>query len=318
MPTAKRDFSRTKLLDITGWTFGIEHEFSDWDTTVPLPRGFKRSPDHTIVNSNGIAAQPNPKSYRYGGEINTPASSSGLMQVEFLEKLLKQYPNITVNHRSNLHVHVRVPGLRVSLQALKQVQRAIHHELPAVIDLIEPIPPGTTAPERKRARRRKVSHHTFLTEQRLNKQLGARTLQDFFEWEVPQSKTGKPLWHAQPRVCVNLRQLLQTDTVEFRHFPGTLKSQELLVCMFWCAEFLQAALEGEPIKALWERSFSRAAFPKFPEFNLDLEVGYQATAMSNGLSQEEVRQNIALILQGQFHGSEAERKAQKRAGCLSR
>src|SRR5690606_23961726 len=90
----------------------------------------------------------------------------------------------------------------------------------------------------KRWKRRRVSHQTLLTPHRVTQQLTATTPEEFFELEVPASNSGKPLWHAQPRVCVNLRQLLQTDTIEFRHFAGTLNLEVLEDCFNWCQKFL--------------------------------------------------------------------------------
>ena len=299
------------------WTYGAEHELTDWDTQVLLPQGFGRSPDYTIANSNGIAAQPNPSVYRYGGEINTPPSDSPEGQTTFLEQILETHPNAGVNYRSNLHIHIRVPGLKESLTELKRLQKYIHAELPKYINQLEPIPKGITPAERKREKRRKVSHHTFLTTKRLQHQLTAETVQDFFEREVPRSKAGKIMWHAQPRLAVGLRQLLQTDTIEFRHFPGTIDARELEVAIQWCRDFLVAAFRGEPLGNVWER-FRAAALLKFPTFSEELEIGYQATASHNGLPLSQVRSNIQAILKGEFYGSEEYRKAVERARGLSR
>lgn len=298
-------------------SFGAEHELADWDNLIPLPKGFGRSKDHTIVNSNGVAAQPTPKDYRWGGELNTPPTGYLDEQSELLYIIKETYPNATINHRSNLHIHVRVPGLRDSLADLKHLQEYVHEELPKVIDLVEPIPEGVTPPERKRERRRRVSHHTFLTGKRVKQQLNARSLSEFFEREVPRSKAGKPMWHAQPRCCVNLRQLLQTDTVEFRHFPGTLDPKELRVCLEWCYTFLRYALKNQSIETLWDH-FSVRKFPTFPEYNLDHEIGYQATAAHNGLDRALIQENIQLITKGRFYGTSAYYQAAERAGVVSR
>lgn len=299
------------------WTYGAEHELADWDTKIKLPDGFARSPDYTIVNSNGIAAQPNPEYYRYGGEINTPPSDDIEPQCVYLEKV-QELLECEVNHRSNLHIHIRVPGLIGSLPVLKKVQKYIHDELPRVISLIEPIPKGNTQAEKKRARRRKVSHHTFLTAKRLNHQLQAGSIEEFFEREVPLSKSGAVMWHAQARVCVNLRQLKQTDTVEFRHFPGTLNSDELKVCLEWCRDFMVASLNDLPLLTLYKTKYEKLKFPVFPPFDYEREVRYQATASHGELNQKQINENIKLILEGKFSGSEAERIAAERAGSMSR
>lgn len=292
--------------------FGAEHEFGDWDTCVALPPGFARSPDHTIVNGNGVAAQPDPRHYRYGGEINTPPTVEPEGQVGALGEVLATHPDALVNYRSNLHIHVRVPGLRHSLPHLKRLQEYIHRQLPLVIDLIEPIPRGRTLAERKREKRRKVSHHTLLTPERLAGQLAAPDVASFFEREVPRSRTGQVLWHAQPRLAVGLRQLLQTDTIEFRHFPGTLGAGPLLTCVEWCRDFLLAAFRSEPVAVVW-RHYQYHLFPAFPPFEYETEVGYQATAARNGLDRAEIDRNIDLILGGRFHGSREYQEAAQRA-----
>lgn len=287
------------------WTYGCELECSDWDTAQGLPEGFQRSPDYTIVNSNGIAAQPNPKIYSLGGEINTPPTNSIETQMRVIERLFKSVQVGPVNHRTNLHLHIGVPGLKDDLAALKQLQRYIHLELPKVINLIEPIPKGVTAAEKKRERRRKVSHHTFLSTTRLARQLNANSCKEFFELEVPRSKAGQVMWHAQPRVCVNLRQLLQTETIEFRHFPGTNDISLIGNCFLWCRNFLKAAINFDSIEKLYKKYQAMIpwAFPTFPSFNLGLEIGYQATAAHNGLNQEQILHNIDLIQKGKFHDS---------------
>ena len=302
---------------VDGWTYGAEHELADWDSRLGLPQGFARSPDYTIVNSNIIAAQPNPKVYPFGGEINTPPTTTPQGQADCLGMILERHPDCTVNHRSNLHVHVRVPGLKNDLGLLKQIQKYIHSELPAVLNLVEPIPIGQTPAEKKRERRRRVSHHTLLTPKRLSYQLAASTTKEFFEREVPCSKAGKVMWHAQPRLAVGLRQLLQTDTIEFRHFPGTLDVVELATCVHWCREFVLYAIRGQPLLQLWEK-YASAPFPAFPLFDEEVEIGYQATASHNGLSQTQIKQNIQLILQGEFYASSAYQEASERAGCLPR
>lgn len=307
---------RNTLPNVEGWTYGAEHELADWDTLVNLPPGFGRSHDHTIVNSNGIAVQPNTKVYRFGGEINTPPTSTVEEQVDCLLKIRETYQEASVNHRSNLHVHVRVPGLVHDLNKLKQIQRYVHTQLKPLLPTLEPIPPGATPAEHKRARRRKVSHQTFLTEQRLAFQLEASTVQEFFEREVPRSKSGKVMWHAQPRLAAGLRQLLQTDTVEFRHFPGTIDPDQLLTCLEWCREFMRFALASVKLAGLWER-FGQRSWPSFPGFDEQREIRYQATAAHNGLTAEQIKKNIQTILEGRFHASSSEyQAAARKAGCV--
>ena len=299
---------------VRGTTVGCEFEWSDISLDVELPKGYGRDiKDYTIVNSNGIANDPSGKLYRFGGEINTPPTETAGGQAECLQELLTIMPNAKINYRSNLHVHVRWPGLKNDLEALKRVQRYIHETMPRVFPIVEPIPqptlldyPGKTDEYRgavRRYKRRKVSHHTLLHPTRLERQLAAFTIEEFFKLEVPQSQgvtaKSRPMWHMQPRLCVNLRQLLQTDTVEFRHFPGTLDPVKLRACIDWCVCYLTAAIENVNIEEILYQ-IDKDCFPKFPEYCHWQESRYRATCHDGTLPKEVIVRNIKAIEAGTF------------------
>lgn len=301
---------------MTGVTLGCEHELADISLDVELPKGYGRdAKDYTIVNSNGIANDPTGVLYRFGGEINTPPTETSYGQVAILGDILRLMPNAKVNYRSNLHVHVRWPGLKEDLRLLKRVQSFIHMAMPRLFLLIEPIPkpdplqypkPEEYKGAMRRYKRRRVSHQTLLTSRRLEEQLKAKTIDEFFRLEVPVgTKTGQPMWHLQPRLCVNLRQLLQTDTVEFRHFPGTLNDNELRHCVDWCVAFLTAAIENHRdaplglIKSFIEGGRAKL-FPKFPPYEHWKEHRYRATCHDGTLTREQIATNIKAIEAGTF------------------
>lgn len=296
------------------WTYGAEHELADWDRKVEMLEGFGvDTDDYTIVNSNGIAADPAGKLYRFGGEFNTPPTLGIVGQLVALREIKLRWPEVKVNYRSNLHCHIRVPGLRDDLAALKKLQRYNQKWLRTALDLVEPIPEPTVReypnPEeyegaRRRYRRRKVSHHTCLTDARYERQQTARTVEDFHRLEVPATKAdGKPMWHAQPRCAVNVRQLLETDTIEFRHFPGTLEAYELRACMLWCRDYLDNALGDQlPLMQMWDqRGYLPTMFPTFPPYVHWMEVRYRATVLDGSLPRETVAANIKAIEEGRFH-----------------
>ena len=291
------------------WTYGAEHEWADWPIDAVLPRGCAHNKkDHTVANSNGVANDPRGIVYRYGGEINTRPTCTAEDQVKVLAELLAALPEARVNYRSNLHVHVRVPGLEEDLAALKCVQRYVHAHMPRAFDLIAPLPKPSPFQIKDRAalegatkrwRRCLVSHRTLLRPDRLARQLGARTCREFFEAEVPHLPGGRALWHLQPRACVNLSQLLETRTVEFRHFPGTLDQDEFRVCLTWCQKFLRAALREEPIDSLF--SWARGQkFPAFPPYDHLIDVRFRATVNDGSIPRDKVRRNIEAILDGSF------------------
>lgn len=293
----------------TEWTFGAEHEFADFSLDTTLPKGCAHDrKDWTIVNSNGIANDPKGLLYRFGGEINTPPTDKD-DQVDVLTAIKKRVPDVAVNYRSNLHIHIRVPGLKTDLRMLKQVQSYITAHLPTILPILEPIPVPARfqfltdkeyAGAIRRYKRRVVSHHTFVPQDRVKNQIRAKSCKEFFELEVPSSNE-RPLYHLQPRACVNLRQMLETDTIEFRHFPGTLVESELSMCLTWCKMFLDHAMHNAGSGDLRNWAIAnRQHLPKFASYNHQLENRYRATVHDGTISKDTIRRNIQLILAGRF------------------
>jgi hypothetical protein len=84
-----------------------------------------------------------------------------------------------------------------------------------------------------------------------------------------------------PRLCVNLRQLWETDTIEFRHFPGTVDPERLQAAVEWCREFVKMALrEGGPKHdpRMVAKYYSQK-LPTFKRYDHWLETGYQMTSV---------------------------------------
>lgn len=236
-------------------TFGAELELVDWPRNDPLPKGMAIDDgNYTSVNNDGVAADGKGKSYHLGGEILTAPSEDPEDQAVQYLTLKKIWPQITHNYRTGLNVHVRVPGLQEDLKKLKQLQMFVHTVMPALLPIIDPIPLQKSAltGEHRMYKTRLKDHHTLLTPERLELQMKARTPKEFFEAEAVHLATGKVHWALHPRTCVNLRQMLQTDTIEFRHFFMPYKAKGLLNTVLWCKLFLEAAFDGEGM-VTWEK-----------------------------------------------------------------
>jgi hypothetical protein len=312
-------------MDLSQLTFGAEHEFADWDASQlknKLPNFGRDEKDITVVNSNGIANDPKLTYYKFGGEINTPVSDTIDGQADYLNQFNKIFLEAKVNYRSNLHFHVGVPGLKESLIGLKAFAHYNAYWLPKVLDWIEPIPEPFSYPlptednvlsfseegAIRRFRRRKRSHHTILPKNRLFLQSLAKTPQAFFEAEVPISKDVKQrLWHFQPRAAVNLRQMLQTDSIEFRHWPGTLDPDKLIQVGLWCRCYTLCALGGwgspgevDPRAVFISAGGNAALIPQFEPYDHSLEIRYRATCHDGTLSKTLIVNNIESILAGTF------------------
>jgi hypothetical protein len=256
------------------WTYGAELELADWRRDqVPLEPGQGLDlKDHSMVNSCGIAVDPRGELWPEGGEVQTAPSADPGAAGEQLDRIVRLSNRIAVTYRCNLHIHVRVPGLKKDLRALKDVQAFCARWLPKVLPALEPIPepqrmdyPDKAAWRGARARyaRRKVSHHRIMPKEIVERQLAALSCREFFEAEALHVASGKLYWATKPRCAVNLRQMLETDTIEFRHFPGTLRGVDVTLATQWCRRFLEHALDDNRVDMA---AMARAWAPLVPQF----------------------------------------------------
>ena len=120
------------------------------------------------------------------------------------------------------------------------------------------------------------SHQYKLPKDRVAAMMGATTTQQFYEEHAPLTEKGR-MWFFSPRAGINLRQMWEeTNTIEFRHFPGTLNMDEMKSCLVWCREFLNAALNTNqtPDDLIAEYDYT---FPKFQPYEYETEQMYQLT-----------------------------------------
>jgi hypothetical protein len=275
-------------------TFGAEFELVDWPRNEKLPDGMEIDDDSwSQVNSNGVAVDGPGKLYNLGGEIlarpcGSPDDIAGQMAI-----IKRLWPEATHNFRGGLHIHIRVPGLRDNLKKLKKLQSFVHKIMPDVFEAIDKVPipvredyPNEEAFKGAKANRAlwKRSHQTLLSDVKFGRQMAARTPQEFFEAEALHPESGNLYWATQPRCCVNLRQMLQTDTVEFRHYPGSADPIEVKNATLWCKAFMEAALDGSNVTAqelLAEYGpvirGMKVPWPEFPPYDHWLFTGFMYT-----------------------------------------
>lgn len=273
------------MIDLKNLTFGAEYEFGDIDRTGKLPNGLSwNSKDYSIVSSTGIANDPKGLLYTKGAEINSAPTETVAEQIDFFDALMAANLGPQLNHRTNLHLHVRVPGLSEDLVSLKRLLAYIHKNQAEIYRAIEPVPKPHLSDYNsyeeykgalKRYKRRLVSHQYAVPEARVRKALASDSVSEFFAAHAPCGKDNKPAWGLTTRAGVNLLQLKETDTVEFRHFTNTLDFHELTSCFVWVAAFIEGAFDNAPVEQLL--SAYSYKFPPFQLYNHDMEVGYQYT-----------------------------------------
>jgi len=279
--------------DVESFTYGVELEYGNCYRFNELPEGAKwNDKDNTCVSSTGIANDPSGELYKFGGEINTKPTSSTEEQINHIIQINAMLdPKPTVNYRSNLHIHIRVPGLSDDLESCKKLLKYIIEYQEQAFWLVEQIPEPVKPDkssinyeklseiyfwENKRYIRRKKSHQYKLPKDRVKAMMNASTTKEFYEEHAPLTEKGR-MWFFAPRAGINLRQMWEeTNTIEFRHFPGTLYPAEMRSCLVWCREFLNAALNSgaTPQQIYDSNDFT---FPEFEPYEFETEQMYQFT-----------------------------------------
>jgi hypothetical protein len=273
------------MMDRQGITYGAEYEFGDIERTA-LPEGLTwNTKDYSIVSSTGIANDPKGKVYKRGGEINSKPTHSMSEQLVMFHDLILMHPEARVNHRTNLHLHIRVPGLSQQLGTLKHLLSYIDTYQEEIYKLIEPIPEPSFEPQatfaehrgaEKRHKRRKVSHQYKVPKKRVERAMQAKTVEEFFAAHAPIQANGEPAWGLTTRAGINLLQLKETDTIEFRHFTNTKSAEELASCFLWVDSFIQAVLDGGTPQEIYNL-YGPWQFPPFQPYNHAMEIGYSWT-----------------------------------------
>ena len=268
------------------FTYGAEYELGDVDRTLDLLPGanwnFK---DHSIANSTGIANDEKAKLYTIGGEINTDPTDTVEGQLDIFKGIKQVQPRIHINHRTNLHLHVGVPGLKEDLGLLKKLMEYVQANQGFVYESVELVPEpckedyATEAAYKgalARKKRRLISHQNRLKPNQVSRCMAATTPQEFIDGHAPVSKKGKVLWALATRGGINISQLRETGTIEFRHFTPTLELDELESCFRWVRDFMEAALyTGESAQSVYERQTWK--FPAFAEYDHNLDVVFRWT-----------------------------------------
>lgn len=264
-------------LDFSKMTYGCELEIADCDTTIKLPKGKWDYRDGSIANSDGFANDPKKEITKYGGEINTDPTETILEQLKQIREIYKALKNYSFNHTTNLHIHIRIPNLSSNLEMVKKLQMYVFRYSKMLLEKIEPIPEADRKYKgedfelaKRRERRRKKSHHWTLSEKTINRIMKATNMKEFFDFHYPVSKNGKINYAGATRPAINLLQLKETDTIEFRHFTCSDNLLELCHSFLFCKKFIIEGLttQRNPLELLKEKKYS---FTKFWEFDPEIE-----------------------------------------------
>jgi len=283
-----------KEKDIT-FSFGAELEFADVWRFDKLPDGCVwNTKDYTIVNTNGVANDPRGVLWKFGGEINTRPTPTIREQVELIGEIISTLnPKPSVNYKTNLHIHVSF-GERFlqdedfRLDVCKHILRYFLKSHQYITRIIDPLPifRFRNLDDQKLfdvwLRKKRFSHH-YISKGVIQKALKANNMQDFLQ-SFPNNN--------RMRMMINVPQITETNTIEFRHFFQSLDLHEIHSCFVWVYEWCKNALfyPGHSPEEILKR-FPSLRFPRIHSFDADLYRGFLLTNHSENTKQT-VFQNI--------------------------
>jgi hypothetical protein len=261
-----------------GFTYGSEIEAADWDTRVELPMGSTvDTQDYTVANSNGLGNDNTKVLNPFGGEVNVVKAGSIEAAVSEMMGVYRAITPYTLNYTCNLHLHVGIPGLMENLNSLKNFASYIYkHQDILYGEILPPIPEPkkTDKAARKRYNKRKQSHRRSLTKKIYDKQMVARSVQEFKDATDPKIH-GR--WVIS-RPGVNMNSLWDNGTIEFRHWPACDDKEKLLWAYKWCAEFChQAMINGLSPRGILANMGGKFIMEEFQPFDHEIDKVFQKT-----------------------------------------
>jgi hypothetical protein len=300
-------------IDLSKITFGAELELGDVDTKIVLPPGNKWcDKDGSICNSNGTANDPKKIFNRYGGEIQMKPENTPEELLRATKEIYDLFSKKHFNFTTNLHVHIRIPGLKDDLEALKKIAAYLRKYDEEIYELIDPNP----FPERQlkfsnpdfyngavsRWRRRNKSHRYRVSEKVYKLMMNAKSPREFYEAHAPKNRFGQPMWHVVVRAGVNLKQIFEdTETIEFRHFTMSPDLNKMLSAYKWPKLLMEAIfVTGHTPKQILENN-PDLVFQNFHPYDHELDKIFRQTNVYHN-KRSEVRENYKrLIEQGSIN-----------------
>jgi hypothetical protein len=273
---------------------GLELELPDIDTSIPIPSkiGKYDMEDFTIVNNNGLANDPKKKYILIGSEVNMTPTETVDEMIENIQELYSLVETKT-NYKSNLHVHISVPGLAQDYKKLKKLISYTFEFGGYIMSQIDPLPTPTSEEMKKRIQHLKKSHQYEYPKSYQERILNGTTWEEIRDAHQP-IKNGRRLTHLVKRCGINIRSLWDNGTVEFRHFFGTDNIEQYRDAIEWCKLYIDNAI-GDQKHPDWLLSQKDWNFPKMSPFDINLQKGWEYTNLEKN-KRVEVQERLTKLL----------------------
>lgn len=279
------------------WQVRAEMEWPDARTVV-LPSGWRWSDKcFWVVNSDGIACDPQRRLVKHGGQVHTPiarAPDDLAMRCLPLFDSLRPQPN----YRATMRVSIRVPDLRDDVDAIKRLLDYTHRYLPPMWSRVDPLDPmveldpQATDAEHKGAHNRLTAairaRHYLLPAGLHQRRMKAVTIDQLLAPEVTISTNAGPV-SSPLRETVDVRHVGATGWITFRCFAQAANDDQVHAAAGFATAWTKAALhDDDPVQPVnvWQRHL-----PRQLPYRHDLEKGWQRTNFYHNS-----RQSVAAFL----------------------
>jgi hypothetical protein len=248
--------------DKKDFTYGAELEWGDIDRRLEIPEhlGSWEHSETDIMNQiemDNIACDPLGLEPYWGGEVNTKPTFTKEEQVDRIfaikEFFEKNGNTPTVSSLTHNHIHMRIPGLKDNVPALKRLTQYIADNQQDTIDATyEFIEPADLKGAKGAKMYLKFDGGRLMPEYMVQNILDHT--EDFTSF-IQMQCAGKD-WKSRGRpfrYAINTYALKHTGTVEFRCFRGSFDRFEIESQFRFVEAFMDAALnDGPSVKEILE------------------------------------------------------------------
>lgn len=300
------------MVNLSNITFGAELEIPDWN--IPkyeaelLKTGATRDLlDYTIINSSGVANDPKLNFCIFGGEINTKPTATIAEQVKHIGDILNAIGPHSSNHSQNLHLHIRIPELKGSIEHLKKFtswlylnqeafcNRFILPEIERQSNFLEIFNPEDNALRRQFYQRRKQSRMRKIYPYEFQQTSAGTDFESWYNgWFAKNKTTGKRINHTIHRQYINLTSLHSNNTIEFRFFSHEDNLTKIENAFNLCLTTIEAILNNTPAYEIPDFDLPQGGL-----FNPKLEKIAKLTKQKNGCTQKDkeiIEHNLKVLI----------------------
>jgi hypothetical protein len=278
-----------KKYDKSIFTYGAEIEWGDIprNKVIPDNLGSWEYCECDIINLNGryrgLACDPDGIDPPVGGEINTKPTQTWPEQLDRIMEIKNLFERPTAGTVNHGHLHIRVPGLRDDIEALKRLTKYVVDNQDLCIEKCYQFKESDLMKGDKAKTYLKWDGGRPMPDwMGENIDVFAENFEDFIRIQQC-GKDGKS--RGRPfRYAINTYCLKHTDTIEFRLFRSSINEREIHDSLMFVENFIDAALnDGPSVEEILKQH--NYLFPRFI-YDPEMSRAWKETKHSSDISKK--------------------------------